>query len=71
MEEENYETYEEVDTEEPLTVGDVLTICGAALLLCLVVAVIAAIIRRTFIRINLHVGNKIGIELETKGDKNE
>jgi hypothetical protein len=37
----------------------------------MVVAVIAAIIRRTFVRINLHVGNKIGIELETKGDKNE
>jgi len=59
--------YEEVETED-LTSGDVAFIAVGIVGICLVVAFIAHIIKKTFKNVHLKLGDKIEIGVETKED---
>ena len=59
--------YEEVETED-LTSGDVVFIAVGIVGICLVVAFIAHIIKKTFKNVHLKLGDKIEIGVETKED---
>ena len=65
---EEYEYYEEVETDEDITFGDIALIGGLAIDGCLIVAFICFIIRKTFKNVHLKIGNKIEVGMETKED---
>lgn len=66
--EEEYEYYEELETDEDITFGDIAFIGGLAIGGCLIVAFICFIIRKTFKNVHLKIGNKIEVGMETKED---
>jgi len=62
------EYYEEVPSEydDEITGSDVAFIVGAAILLCIVLALVMRIIRKTFKNFHVKIGDKIEIGAETK-----
>ncbi len=70
---ENYENYEEVETEmdSELSGGDIAFYIGLIIVLCAVFAFIMRQLKKSIKNMHLKIGNKIEIGLETKEDKNE
>ena len=66
--EEEYEYYEEVETED-LTTSDIVLLGSMILGGCLILAFIAYLIRKTFKNVHLKIGDKIEVGVETKEDK--
>lgn len=69
------EYYEEIPMEydyeeEDITGGDIMLVVGIVISICIVFALVMAIIKKTFKNFHLKLGNKIEIGLETKDDKN-
>lgn len=62
------EYYEEVPSEydDEITASDVAFIVGAAVLLCIVLALVMRTIRKTFKNFHVKIGDKIEIGAETK-----
>lgn len=73
-EDEEYETYEEVPTEEDyyededITGGDIACIVGIGICVCIFLAFVFGLIKKTFKNVHLKVGNKFEIGVETKED---
>lgn len=66
---EDYEEYEEVDTEsydEDLTGSDVVFLGSVCLGGCVVLTFLMCLIKRTFKNVHVKVGNKLEIGVETK-----
>ena len=66
------EEYEEVSTEyydDDITIGDIALMVGIVLLVCLVIAFVFTLIKRTFKNVHLKIGNKIELGVETKDEK--
>ena len=58
------EEYEEVDTD--LTVNDYVFIGVGAISICLIIAFVFHLIRKTFKNVKFKVGDKINVDIETK-----
>lgn len=58
------EEYEEVDTD--LTVNDYVFIGVGAIGICLIIAFVFRLIRKTFKNVKFKVGDKINVDIETK-----
>ena len=61
------EYYEEVPEEyEDITGGDIALIAGGVVLVCIVLALVMTLIRKTFRNFHIKIGNKVEIGVETK-----
>lgn len=70
---EEYENYEEVETEldSELSGGDIAFCIGLIIVLCAVFAFIMRQLKKSIKNMHLKIGNKIEIGLETKDEKTE
>ena len=70
---EEYENYEEVETEldSELSGEDIVFCIGLIIVLCAVFAFIMWQLKKSIKNMHLKIGNKIEIGLETKDEKNE
>lgn len=70
---EEYENYEEVETEmdSELSGGDIAFCIGLIIVLCAVFAFIMRQLKKSIKNMHVKIGNKIEIGLETKDEKTE
>ena len=70
---EEYENYEEVETEldSELSGGDIAFCIGLIIVLCAAFAFIMRQLKKSIKNMHLKIGNKIEIGLETKDEKTE
>lgn len=70
---EEYENYEEVETEmdSEFTSGDVIFCIGFLIAVCFVFAFVMRHLKKSIKNMHLKIGNKIELGLETKDDTKE
>lgn len=70
---EDYEEYEEVETEydSDFSVSDAAFCIGLVIIICAVFAFVMYQIRKSVKNMHVKIGNKIEIGLETKDEKTE
>lgn len=68
-ENEDYDTYEEVSDDDPFNSSDAMVIGGVVIAGLVIIAFVFRQIRKTFRKVHFKLGDKIGLEMETKEDK--
>ena len=62
------EEYEEVETEEDISDGDIIFLGAGILGICLVFAFVMRVLRKNIKNMHLKIGDKIEVGMETKGE---